>query len=164
MHVKSHGNVPVWIWKYCPQIFSPTLSEAVFKEKHGVWDPMPQLTIIYNSVVRYPPPLQRERGGVEKISLIGWAHLYLSANFQNPILCKHKYREVEGKGWELTLCLWIDFSWSMGNPIPELTMTPIKLPWIMAQQAILYRVGYNNYYLFDQIEPSRTEIEAKWNS
>jgi hypothetical protein len=54
-----------------PKIFSPTLSEAVFKEKHGVWDPMPQLTIIYNSVVRYPPPLQRERGEVGKISPIG---------------------------------------------------------------------------------------------
>jgi hypothetical protein len=38
---------------------------SVFKEKHGVWDPMPKLTIthIVNSVVSYPPPLQRERGG-----------------------------------------------------------------------------------------------------
>jgi hypothetical protein len=101
-----------------PKIFSLTLSEAVFKEKHSVWAPVPQLTIIYNSVVRYPTTLQRERGGVGKISPIGWAHLYLSANFQNPILCKHKYREVGGKGWELTLCLWIDISWSMGNLMP----------------------------------------------
>ncbi len=53
------------------KIFSPTLSEAVFKEKHGVWDHVPQLTIIYNSVVRYPPTLQRERGGVGKITPIG---------------------------------------------------------------------------------------------
>jgi hypothetical protein len=35
------------------------LAETVFKEKHGVWDPM--------QVVSYPPPLKRERGGVGKI-------------------------------------------------------------------------------------------------
>ncbi len=39
--------------------------------------------VIASSVVSYPPPLQRERGGVGKISPIGWAHLHLSANFQN---------------------------------------------------------------------------------
>jgi hypothetical protein len=38
--------------------------------------------LIVNSLVRSPPPLQIERGGVEKISPFG-AHLYLSANFQN---------------------------------------------------------------------------------
>jgi hypothetical protein len=64
--------------------------ETLFKEKHGVWDPMPELTIgnspylIVNSVVSYPSPLQRERGGVGKISLISLVlHLFLSANFQN---------------------------------------------------------------------------------
>jgi hypothetical protein len=55
--------------------FKPAIPKAVFKEKHGVWDPMPELTtsfyLVVNSVVSYPPPLQRERGEVEKISLIG---------------------------------------------------------------------------------------------
>ncbi len=56
-------------------------TETVFKEKHGVWDPMPKFTITHlltvNSVVVNPPPLQRERGGMGKISPID---LYLSAN------------------------------------------------------------------------------------
>ncbi len=43
----------------------------------------------YNSpylIVRYPHKLQRERKGVGKISPIGWAHLHLSADFQNRLL------------------------------------------------------------------------------
>jgi hypothetical protein len=39
--------------------------------------------LIVNTVVSYPPPQQRERGGVGKISPLGWEHLYMSANFQN---------------------------------------------------------------------------------
>jgi hypothetical protein len=59
--------------------------EAVFKEKHGVWDPLLELTItslylIVDSGVNFPLQLQREKGGVGKVSPIGWAHLYLSAN------------------------------------------------------------------------------------
>jgi hypothetical protein len=50
---------------------APTYPEAVFKEKHGVCDPMPELTLTFNSIASYPPPLQRERGGVGKISPIG---------------------------------------------------------------------------------------------
>jgi hypothetical protein len=46
-------------------------SETVFKEN------MPELTITHfipvNSVVIFPPLLQRERGGVGKISPIGYA-------------------------------------------------------------------------------------------
>jgi hypothetical protein len=39
--------------------------------------------LIVNSAVSYPPPIQREKGGARKISPIGLALLYLSANFQN---------------------------------------------------------------------------------
>ncbi len=39
--------------------------------------------LIVNTVVSYPPPQQRERGGVGTISPIGWEHFYLSAYFQN---------------------------------------------------------------------------------
>ncbi len=49
-------------------------SEAVFEEKHGVWEHMPELTITYltvNSAFSYPPPLQRESSRVGKISPIG---------------------------------------------------------------------------------------------
>jgi hypothetical protein len=76
--------------------------------------------LIVNSVVSYPTPLQRERDGVGKISSIGWEHLHLS-NFQNPLflLCKHKYTEGGGKGWELTLCLWVDISSNMGLGIGQ---------------------------------------------
>ncbi len=47
------------------------------------------------------------------------------SNFQNN---KQEKGEGEGawKGWELTLCLWIDILWSMGNPMPELTLTPLR--------------------------------------
>jgi hypothetical protein len=51
--------------KSCP---SP---ETVFKEKHGVWDPMPELSITVNSIVSYPHPIQRKRGGVGNISPVG---------------------------------------------------------------------------------------------
>ncbi len=55
-----------------------TYPEAVFKEKHGVWGPYAKVDDnssyhIVSSVVSYLPPLQRERGGVWKISPIGWA-------------------------------------------------------------------------------------------
>jgi hypothetical protein len=55
--------------------------------------------LIVNSVDNFPPQLQRDRGGVGKISLKGWAYLYLSANFQNCFfLCKHKYCTEKGEG------------------------------------------------------------------
>jgi hypothetical protein len=56
--------------------------EAVFKENYGVWDPMPEFTIItlshrqvsqLHSQLSTPPPrplLQREKDGVEEISPI----------------------------------------------------------------------------------------------
>jgi hypothetical protein len=53
--------------------------------------------LIVNSVVSYPPPLQRE-GAVGKISPIGWAHSYLSANFQNNKYGKGEHREGKGRG------------------------------------------------------------------
>ncbi len=51
--------------------YHPFFSENVFKEKYGVWDPMPDLTITQLCSQLYSPPLQRERGGVGKISPIG---------------------------------------------------------------------------------------------
>ncbi len=79
--------------------------------------------LIVNSIVifRCPPPLQRERGRIRKISAFDWAQLYLSANFQNNKLEKGVW-EGRGKGWELTLFLWIDILWGMDNPLPELTL------------------------------------------
>ncbi len=76
-------------------------------------------------IVSYPPPLQRERGGEGKISPIGWAHLYLSVNFKNRFFYVNTSTE-KGKGRceQLILWLWKDISWSMGNPMPELTLIP----------------------------------------
>ncbi len=95
-------------------------------KKNMVYGTLCQLTIthclylIVNSIVSYPPPLQRERGGVGKILPIGWAHFHLSANFQNNQEEKESTEKGEGRGesW-----LWIDILWSMGlgNPMPELT-------------------------------------------
>ncbi len=52
-----------------PEPFSPSsllaTAETVFKEKHGVWDPMLKLTVTYlivNSVVSYPPPTTKGKG------------------------------------------------------------------------------------------------------
>ncbi len=55
-----------------------------------------------------------------------WLGTYLSANIHKMIFLsigKGKYKEREGKGWELTLYLRINILWSMGNPMPELTLT-----------------------------------------
>jgi hypothetical protein len=50
----------------------------------------PYAGVDYNSayisvifVVSFPSAPQSEKSGVEKISPIGWAHVYLSDNFQN---------------------------------------------------------------------------------
>ncbi len=51
-------------------VFGGQQPETVFKEKHAGVDYNPSYLIV-NSIVSYPPPLQRERGGVGKISPIG---------------------------------------------------------------------------------------------
>jgi hypothetical protein len=76
--------------------------EAVFKEKRGVWDPMLELALtspylIVDSGVNFPPELQRERGGVGKVSPIGWAHLYLSANYGTTNRKRESTRKGEGR-------------------------------------------------------------------
>jgi hypothetical protein len=62
-------------------------AETVFKERHGVWLVWPYDGVDYNSpyliVKSAIHPHYKERGGLGKISPFGWAHLYLSANFQN---------------------------------------------------------------------------------
>ncbi len=73
----------------------------------------PYLTV--NSVVSYPPLLTRERGEVWKISPIGWAQLYLSANFQNTSTEKGE------EGVTADLMSLNRLSWSIGNLMPELT-------------------------------------------
>ncbi len=58
------------------------------------------LYLIVNSVVSYPPPLQRVRGGVGKISPIGWAHFHLSAYFHNMLFMSKGKGRVRGRGRE----------------------------------------------------------------
>jgi hypothetical protein len=99
------------------------ITEAVFKEKRGVRDPLLELTItstylIDDAEVSSPPQTQREKGGVGKVSPIGWAHYYLSANNGQPI-GKGRVRRGGGKGRELTLCFRIDMLWSMGIGQPR---------------------------------------------
>ncbi len=58
----------------------------------------------------------------------GWAQLNQSVDFQNIFFMsigKEEYKEGGGLGWELSLCLRIDILWSSGNPMPELTLTPL---------------------------------------
>jgi hypothetical protein len=70
---------------------APTYPEAVFKEKHGVrGDPMPRLTIVYNSSYHIVNSVVREdlsyRMSNEHICI---CPLISKTRF----LCKHKYRE-----------------------------------------------------------------------
>jgi hypothetical protein len=72
--------------------------EAVFKEKSWVLDPtITSLFLIVDSEVSCPPQLQRERGWVEKVSLIGWAHLNQSAN-NGTNRKRDRKRKTEGRG------------------------------------------------------------------
>jgi hypothetical protein len=73
-------------------------TEAVFKENHGVWYPMLELTItspylIVNSVVGYLPPLQKK--GVEwGRSLVLVEHICICLRISKTVfLGKHKYSE-----------------------------------------------------------------------
>ncbi len=52
--------------------------------------------LIVKSVVSYPTPPQRERGGFVKIFPFGLAHSYLSANFQTT----NRKRRIKEKGEE----------------------------------------------------------------
>ncbi len=82
------------------------------------------LYLVVNSVVSYPPPLQKERGGVGKI--FDWARLHLSTNFQTTNRKSEcTRREREGMRADL-MSLNIDILWIMGNPMPELTLTPLS--------------------------------------
>jgi hypothetical protein len=99
--------------------------EAVFKEKLGVWDPRLELTVTVTSpylIIDYGGsfPLQSERSGMEKVSPIGWAHLYLSANNGTTNRKRRKW-------WKLALCLRTYILRRMGNPMPELTLNPPNL-------------------------------------
>ncbi len=114
----------------------------LYSKKHGAWDLTPELTIQLtlshsqlHSQLSYPSSLQRKKGGVGKISPIGWAHLYLSANFQSQFFYVKKSTE-EGER-RADLMSLVDISWSMGigqthawadfNPTPWLALTPIQV-------------------------------------
>ncbi len=60
---------------------------------------------------------------------LSWAHLYMSANFCNILPMSigkgRVYEKRGGKGSEMNLCLRIAILWSMGNPMPELTLTQL---------------------------------------
>ncbi len=83
--------------------------------------------LIVNSIVSYPTPLQRERGEVGKISpyWLSNEHVCMCLLIPKTTLRKRESTEKgEGRGWELTLCLWIGILWILGNPMPELTFLP----------------------------------------
>jgi hypothetical protein len=89
--------------------------EAVFKEKHGVWEPMLELTIIspyriVDSKLSTPMPTNADQC------------IPNESKMEQPIW---KGR-IGGRGWGscMTLCLRIDIVWSKGNPMPELTFYP----------------------------------------
>ncbi len=73
------------------------------------------------SVVSYSPPLQRERGAVGKMSPIGWAHFYLSANFQNSKKGKGRIQR-RGECWPYVFkyCRHFMEHW---QPMPVQTLT-----------------------------------------
>jgi hypothetical protein len=73
-------------------------TEAVFKEKHGVCD-LSWSLLYCNSLTAISTHKGKGSGSGEDLSY--WLSIfvqYLSLNFQNCFLCKHKYREGGGKG------------------------------------------------------------------
>jgi hypothetical protein len=50
-----------------------------------------------NSVVSYPSPLQRERGGVGRITPVGSTHLYLSGYFETTNRKRESTEKGEGR-------------------------------------------------------------------
>jgi hypothetical protein len=60
--------------------------EAVFEENYNLTSTVPYLVVDSEVQLSIPSKLQRERGGVGKVSPVSWAHLYLSANFNYRIL------------------------------------------------------------------------------
>ncbi len=103
--------------------------ETAVKEKHDVCDPICRswlkFTLSHSQLHSQlsPTPTIKEKGWSGEDLSYWWANFHLSAKFQNDQEKKGEYGEGGGKGWELTLCLWIDILWSMGlgNPKPELT-------------------------------------------
>jgi hypothetical protein len=53
--------------------------------------------LIVDTKVSIPLQLQREKGGVGKVSPISWAHTYLSANNANNQQKKGKYEMKKGR-------------------------------------------------------------------
>ncbi len=96
--------------------------EAVFKETWclgpyaGVDYNSPYL--IVNSIVSYSSSLQREKGGVGKISPIGLSTLYLTANFQNRVFYVNTNTEKEEGRGDCCMSLNIHFMehWHWANP------------------------------------------------
>ncbi len=80
----------------------------------------------------FSPQIQREKGKVGKVSPNGLAHVYLSANYHYMFLMSIGKGRVRGRGrgWEgvreLTLFLRI-WSMGLGNPMSELTLTPLHI-------------------------------------
>jgi hypothetical protein len=86
---------------------------------------------IVNFVVCYPLPLHKERGGVGKISLLV-EHIYIYLIISKTTNRKRESMGRDGVRADLTVCLLINFLWSMRKTMPELTLIPhcswLKLP------------------------------------
>ncbi len=110
------GNVILLLCKRCCPVnyFSP--SDCTL-EKNMVYGTLSwswlQLTLSHsqlNSVVSYPPPLQRGRGGVGKMV----EHICICLLISKTSNRKRESIDKGRKRWALPLCLWIDILWSIG--------------------------------------------------
>ncbi len=91
--IYDFAPAPIWISLYMRKVLFSFLSvyseTVIFKDQHVCMGPyILELTITHLISLSTPysaihPPLQIERGGLGKISSIGWALLYLSVNFKN---------------------------------------------------------------------------------
>ncbi len=59
---------------------------------------LPYLTVTDDSEVSFPPQLQREKGGVQKVPPNGWAHFYQPDNNGRTNRKRESTRKGEARG------------------------------------------------------------------
>ncbi len=87
-----------------------------------IWCSWPYAGVDYNSTpLSAIHPHYKGKGVEWGRSLLLVEHICVSLLISKTA---NRKKESTEKGWELNLCLWIDMLWSMGNLMPELTLTP----------------------------------------
>ncbi len=85
------------------------------------------LYLLVNSVVSYPFHTHYKGKGAEwGRSFLLVEHFCINLLIPKQPIGKRRVPRRGREGGELTLCIWIDILWSMGNHMCELTLTPCR--------------------------------------